>query len=84
MSKAKLLLSAVCVQLLLMSLVCPSKVESATSAAEQLLTMMPDDVVGFVATSGGDNLKPAFEKTILGRIWSDSGVITFREAIKKG
>lgn len=83
MSKAKLLLSAVCVQLLLMSLVCPSEVESATSAAEQLLTVMPDDVVGFVATSGGDNLKPAFEKTILGRIWSDPGVRTFRDAIKK-
>ena len=83
MSKAKLLLSAICVQLLLMSLVCPSKVESATSAAEQLLTMMPDNVAGFVATSGGDDLKPAFDKTILGRIWSDPGVRTFREAIKK-
>jgi len=83
MSNTKLLISAVCVQLLLMSVVCPSKVESATSAAEQLLTMMPDDVVGFVATSGGDDLKPAFEKTILGRIWNDSGVITFRDAIKK-
>ena len=83
MSNAKLFLSAFCLQLLLMSLVCPSKVESATSAAEQLLTMMPDDVVGFVSTSGGDNLKPAFEKTILGRIWSDPGVITFRESVKK-
>jgi len=83
MSNTKIFLSAVCVQLLLMSLVCPSKVESATSAAEELLTKMPDGVVGFVATSGGDNLKPAFEKTILGRIWSDPGVITFREDIKK-
>ena len=83
MSLKKMLLSAFCVQLLLMSLVCPSKVESATSAAEKLLTMIPDDTVGFVATSGGDDLKPAFEKTILGRIWNDAGVITFREAIKK-
>jgi len=83
MSNAKLLLSAVCVQLLLLSLVCPAKVESATSAAEQLLSVMPDDVVGFVATSGCDDLKPAFEKTILGRIWNDAGVKTFREAIKK-
>jgi len=83
MSNSKLLLSAVCVQLLLMSLVCPPKAESATSAAEQLLTMMPDDVVGFVATNGGDDLKPAFEKTFLGRIWNDPGVITFRESIKK-
>ncbi|MHC4324286.1 MAG: hypothetical protein ACYSUX_08440 [Planctomycetota bacterium] len=83
MSSSKLFFSAVCVQLLLMSLFCPARVESATSAAEQLLTMMPDDVVGFVATSGGDDLKPACEKTILGRIWSDPGVITFREAVKK-
>jgi prepilin-type processing-associated H-X9-DG protein len=83
MSHTKLLLSAVCVQLLLLNLVCPSKVESATSAAEELLTMMPDGVVGFVASSGCDDLKPAFEKTILGRIWNDAGVKTFRESIKK-
>jgi len=83
MSNSKLLLSAVCVQVLLLSLFCATKAESATSAAEELLTMLPDDVVGFVATSGCDDLKPAFEKTILGRIWNDAGVKTFRESIKK-
>ncbi len=83
MSNAKLLSSAICVSCLLMSLVCPAQVASATSAAEQLLTKMPDEVVGFVATSGGDDLKPAFQKTILGRIWNDAGVQTFRAAIKK-
>jgi hypothetical protein len=83
MSNSKLLLSAVCVQVLLISLACPIKAQSATSSAEELLTMLPDDVVGFVATSGGDDLKPAFEKTILGRIWNDAGVKTFRESIKK-
>jgi hypothetical protein len=83
MSKAKQLLSVVCVQVLLISLACPVKAQTAASAAEKLLTMMPDDVVGFVATSGGDDLKPAFEKTILGRIWNDPGVLTFREAIRK-
>ncbi|MFC1794149.1 hypothetical protein ACFL3Q_11245 [Planctomycetota bacterium] len=83
MSNSKFLLSAVCVQLLFMSLVCPTKVESATSAAEQLLTMMPNDVAGFIATSGSDELKPACEKTIMGRIWNDAGVRTFRDAIKK-
>jgi len=83
MSNSKVLLSAFCVQLLLISLACPVKAQSSTSAAEQLLTMMPDDVIGFVATSGGDNLKSTFEKTFLGRIWNDPGVITFREAIKK-
>lgn len=83
MSKAKLILSIVLAQLLLLSLACPVKAQPAASAAEQLLTMMPDDVAGFVATSGGDNLKPAFEKTFLGRIWNDPGVKTFREAVKK-
>jgi len=83
MSKAKLLLFIVCVHVFLINLSCPVKAQSATSAAERLLTMMPDNVVGFVATSGCDDLKPAFEKTILGRIWNDAGVKTFRESIKK-
>jgi hypothetical protein len=83
MSKARLILSIVCAQALLISLVCPVKGQSATSAAEQLLTKTPDDLIGFVATSGGDDLKPAFEKTILGRIWNDPGVQTFREAVRK-
>jgi hypothetical protein len=83
MSKARLILSIVCAQVLLIGLVCPVKGQSATSAAEQLLTKTPNDVVGLVATSGGDDLKPAFEKTILGRIWNDPGVQTFREAVRK-
>jgi hypothetical protein len=83
MSKSKLLLSIVCVQVLLISLTCPLKAQSTTSAAEELLTMLPDDVVGFIATSGCDDLKPAFEKTIIDRIWNDAGVKTFREAVKK-
>ena len=83
MSKAKQLLSVVCAQVLLISLACPVQAQSAISAADQLLTKMPDDVVGFIATSGGDELKPAFEKTVLGRIWNDAGVKTFREAIRK-
>jgi prepilin-type processing-associated H-X9-DG protein len=82
MSKAKLILSTICAQLLLLSLACPVKAQPAASAAEQLLTVIPDDIAGFVATSGGDNLKPAFEKTFLGRIWNDPGVKTFREAIR--
>jgi len=53
------------------------------SAAEELLTAVPDDVLGFVATSGGDSLKPAFEKAILGRLWHDPGAQTFFESIKK-
>jgi len=63
--------------------VCPMKAEAATSAAEKLLTVMPDNVVGFVATSGGDELKPTFEKTILGRIWYDPDVQNFYQSIEK-
>jgi len=69
-------------QVLLINVAYPVKAQAATSAAEQLLTRMPDNVVGFVATSGCDELKPAFEKTILGRIWNDDGVKTFREATR--
>jgi hypothetical protein len=83
MSKARLTLSILCTQVLLISLVCPVKGQSATSAAEQLLNKTPDNVVGLVATSGADDLKPAFEKTILNRIWNDPGVQTFRETVRK-
>jgi hypothetical protein len=83
MSKIRFILSVVCAQMLLISLACSVKAQPATSAAEQMLTKMPDDVVGFVATSGADDLKPAFEKTILGRIWNDPGVQTFREDVRK-
>lgn len=58
-------------------------VVAESSPAEKLVTMLPDDTLGFVTTSGGDSLKPAFEKTILGRIWNDPGVQTFYQSIKK-
>ena len=73
----------ICVLISLISVVCSSSVEGATSAVEKLLIVMPDDVVGFVATSGEDELKPAFEKAILGRIWNDPGVQSFYQSIKK-
>ncbi len=52
------------------------------SAAEELTKRLPDGVIGFVATSGGDALKGDFEKTALGRIWNDPGVRKFYQAIK--
>lgn len=58
-------------------------VAAESSPAEKLVTVLPDDTLGFVTTSGGDSLKPAFEKTILGRIWNDPGVQTFYQSIKK-
>ncbi len=51
--------------------------------AEKLLTVMPDGVIGFYATSGGDSLEPAFEKSIMGRIWNDPGVQSFVQSIQK-
>lgn len=54
----------------------------AASAAEELTKRLPDGVIGFVATSGGDALKADFQKTALGRIYNDPGVRKFYEAIK--
>ncbi|MEN6575836.1 MAG: hypothetical protein ABFD90_05785 [Phycisphaerales bacterium] len=53
------------------------------SAVEELTKRMPDDVIAFAGTSGGDVLKGDFEKTALGRIWNDQGVRTFYQSIKK-
>jgi len=49
---------------------------------EELTKRLPDGVVAFVGTSGGEALKGDFEKTSLGRIWNDPGVRSFCEAIK--
>ena len=56
---------------------------AANSPAQELTKVLPDDVLGFFATSGGDSLKADFEKSILGRMWHDPGVKTFHESIKK-
>lgn len=61
----------------------PDTAVAQNSPAENLVTVLPDDVVGFLATSGGDSLKPAFEQTILGRLWNDPAVQTFYQSIKK-
>jgi len=43
---------------------------------------MPDDVLAFVGAGGGDSLKDAFDKTLLGEIWNDQGIRTFCRSIK--
>jgi len=73
----------ICLLIALISLGCSARAEPTSSDAEKLLMVVPDDVVGFVATSGGDELKPAFEKSILGRMWNDPGVQSFYQSIKK-
>ena len=41
----------------------PSSAKSATSEAEKLLTVAPDKMLGFLATSGTDALKPSLFAT---------------------
>lgn len=65
------------------SIACSNTCNAQGSSAQKLTTVLPDDVLGFMATSGGDELKPAFEKTILNQIWKDPGVQTFYQAIQK-
>ena len=52
------------------------------SAIEDLTKRLPDNVIGLVATSGGDALKEDFGKTAPGRIWNDQGVQSFYRSIK--
>lgn len=74
----------ICVLLLLVSLFCfVSASAAAVSSAEKLQVVLPDDVLGFVATSGSDELKPAFEKSILGRMWNDPGTRGFYRSVKQ-
>ncbi len=52
------------------------------SAAEDLTKRLPDNVVGFAATSGGDAIKGDFDKSILGRIWNDPGVRSIYQSVE--
>jgi prepilin-type processing-associated H-X9-DG protein len=54
----------------------------AASAVEELSKRLPDNVIGLMATSGGDALKDDFGKTAIGRIWNDQGVQSFYRSIK--
>jgi len=55
---------------------------AADSVVEGLLQVLPDEVVGFVATSGCDAVKGDFEKSILGRIWNDPSMQGFYRPVK--
>lgn len=54
--------------------------DSAKTAAE-LVRMLPDDVLAFVAYSGCDAAGPAFEKSIAGRMWNDPQLQSFYQTI---
>lgn len=49
---------------------------------DDLVTRLPEGVLGFMATSGEDALKGDFAKTALGRIWNDPNVRTFYQSIE--
>jgi len=69
-------------QLLLIGLMNPAMGKSAISEAEKLVKRLPENTLGFAATSGADELEETFEKTTLGQIWNDAGVQTFYQSIK--
>jgi hypothetical protein len=73
----------VCTTLLVSIFCIQSSTAIAQTPVDKLVTVMPDGVIGFYATSGGDSLKPAFEKSILGRIRNDPNVQTFLSSIRK-
>ncbi|MHC4755906.1 MAG: hypothetical protein ACYTBP_12260 [Planctomycetota bacterium] len=54
----------------------------AGTGAEKLLDSAPEDMIAFMATSGCDEVKPAFDKTIMGKIWNDPGTQSFYKEIK--
>ena len=82
MRRSKKILFICAALFLLICFSCSDKTDAQSSSAEKLVNVLPDDVLGFVTTSGGDSLKPDFEKTILGRLYNDQGVRTFYNSIK--
>ncbi len=81
MCKIKFKRIIVCAVVLFAGLAGPTAF-SAQSGAERLSVLLPDDVAGFIATSGCDELKPVFEKTILGQLWYDASTQNFYQSIK--
>jgi len=69
------------VTLLLMVGLAPAQA-ATRSAAEELTRVMPDDVMLFVTTSGGDALKDDYGQTITGKLCADPGVQSFYTSIK--
>lgn len=55
---------------------------AAPSAAEKLAGKCPDGTFAFFATSGFDQLDPAFDQSSIGRLWNDPEVQTFATQIK--
>ncbi len=56
---------------------------SAQTPVESLLERLPDNTLGFIATSGGDYLAEPFQQSIVGQIWHDPRVQRFIQQIKE-
>jgi len=54
------------------------------SPAQKMVSATPDGVLGFIATSGGDSIKPAFDQTVSAQLWRDPGVLSFIESLEQG
>jgi len=55
---------------------------SAKTPVESLVERLPDNTLGFIATSGGDYLAEPFSQSMLGQLWHDPGVQEFFRQIK--
>jgi len=75
-------LPALTIGLLIFSTILPARAEQTPTPAEQMIDLLPSDVLGFVATSGGDQLKSAFEQSSIGKIWNEPSVQTFYQQVK--
>ena len=82
MMKSRSILFVCAGLLFLHSLVVSSAALAQASPAEELTRVLPDDVLGFVATSGGESLQAGFEKSLLGRMWHDPGVKAFGKSLE--
>lgn len=47
------------------------------SVAEKVSSRLPDDTLAFIASSGMERLKPAFDQSSFGQIWNDPDVQSF-------
>ena len=72
----------ICVLLSLTVGLIPSPAKA--SAVEKLVSGTPDDVLGFIAIGGGDNIKASFDQTVTAKLWRDPGVQNFIKAIEEG
>ncbi|MBN2313345.1 MAG: hypothetical protein JXM79_05405 [Sedimentisphaerales bacterium] len=60
----------------------PTAVAQA-SPVDKLVAVSPDDVLCLFATSGGDTIKPEFDKSIIGRFFRDPAIQPFVEFVKQ-